>query len=305
MPRVIVFGSLNMDLSIACERLPQAGETLMGYGFLTNPGGKGANQAVAAAKLGAPTTMIGAVGADGFGEQLVATLENAGVDCSEVARAEEVPTGVASIIRTNGENRIILDPGANHVIEKNAAVTALDRAAQPGDVLVTQLECPAAVTYALLRHAREQGLVTMFNPAPAQEIPADVWPSIDLVCLNETECALIAGIEPNDSASCERAMRELAVRGAHSVVVTLGEHGAMALREGRIVHIDACRVDAVDSTAAGDTFVGALAAASVENMPFEDALQLATCAAALTVTKTGAQQAIPTRTEVEQFLKQR
>ena len=222
MSKVIVFGSLNMDLSIACERMPQAGETLTGEGFLVNPGGKGANQAVAAAQLGAPVVMVGAVGADAFGEQLAAGLARAGVDCAHVSRLSSVTTGVAVIIRSAGDNRIVLDPGANHALAAADVSRALDEVAKPGDVFLTQLECDVNTTWAALASAHARGLYTMFNPAPARAVPRAAWANVDLVCLNETECEIITGTLPVDEDSACRAMELLASWGPERVARALG-----------------------------------------------------------------------------------
>ena len=222
MARVIVFGSLNMDLSIACERIPQAGETLTGSGFITNAGGKGANQAVAAARLGAATAMIGAVGADAFGDELRRGLDAVGVDTTELATVEEVPTGVAVIIRTEGDNRIVLDPGTNHALRIADVKAALDRIAQAGDIFITQLECDITTTLAALHEAHERGLYTIFNPAPAQKLPQECWNDVDLLCLNETECAAISGMLPVNDDTAAAAFKRLAVLGVRRAIITRG-----------------------------------------------------------------------------------
>ncbi len=260
MSRVFVFGSLNMDLSIACDRMPRAGETIAGHDLLVNPGGKGANQAVAAARMGAATCMVGAVGTDAFGEQLAQALTAAGVDTQHLARTADAPTGTALIMRTDGDNRIILDAGANHALRADAVMAALDQAAEPGDLLITQLECDIPTTFDVLARAHAAGLVTVFNPAPACAAPRELWPSVDLVCLNETECGTVCGIEPHTDDDARRAAKTLCARGAGAVAITLGSHGS-ALYDGRtFTRIAPVPVQAVDSTAAGDTYLGALAA---------------------------------------------
>ena len=206
---VAVFGSMNMDLSVACERMPRAGETVGGSGFITNAGGKGANQAVAAARMGARTCMIGAVGRDTFGDALVAGLQDAGVSVEFVALRDDVETGTATIIRCEGDNRIILSPGANHALAGADVACALRRlvaheldgdaseiAPAAGSVFIAQGECDLVATAEALVCAHELGFYTVFNPAPACELPAEVWPAVDLVCPNETECQVLTGILP-------------------------------------------------------------------------------------------------------------
>lgn len=305
MPKVVIFGSVNMDLSIESDRMPQAGETLSGGGFLTNPGGKGANQAVACARLGAPTTLVGAVGSDAFGRELVAGLEAAGVDCGSLQMAPTTPTGVAVILRCEGDNRIILSAGANHLLRGDEVARALAQVAQAGDVFLTQGECDFDATLAALHAARELGMFTVFNPAPApvRPIPSATWADIDLVCLNETECAALSGIAPQGEDDVARAGRWFCEQGAGLVVVTLGERGSAAWRAGasRPQQVGAERAgEAVDTTAAGDTFLGAFVSGLVAGLPLERAMHRGSAASALAVTRLGAQQSIPTLAEVRE-----
>lgn len=301
MGNVIVFGSLNMDLSIACDRMPRAGETIAGRDLLVNPGGKGANQAVASARMGARTLMIGAVGADAFGEQLVQTLQQAGVDTRRVERAVDAATGTAIILRTGGDNRIVLDAGANRLPTADAVAAALDEFSEPHDIVVAQLECDASSTFDALARAHDAGLYTIFNPAPAREIPRGLWSAVDLVCLNETECGIVCGVEPRDERDVPRAARALRELGARCAIITLGAGGSAVCADGAVERIAPVPVDAVDSTAAGDTYIGALAAELAHGTPVVAAARFASRAAALTVTRKGAQQSIPTRDEVDAF----
>ncbi|AEB07490.1 PfkB domain protein [Coriobacterium glomerans PW2] len=302
MHKVIVFGSLNMDLTIACERMPLAGETISGGGFLANPGGKGANQAVAAAKLGAQTQMIGAVGQDTFGDQLIAALAEAGVECKCVERVSGRPTGVACIVRVGPDNRIIVDPGANDVLRAEDVSHALDRLAGPGDIFLTQLECDHATTFAALAKARSRGMYVVLNAAPARTLPDDIWSNIDLVCINETECAAITGVYPDCDEAALRAMRQLADKGVHLVAVTLGERGAILLEDGRKLVSEPFHVNAIDTTCAGDTYLGAFIAARARGMSTEEIIRWSSCASALATTRIGAQQSIPSIAEVERLL---
>lgn len=300
MPKVIVFGSMNMDLSISAPRMPEAGETLAGSDFLTNAGGKGANQAVAAARLGAPTHMLAAVGEDAFGERLAAGLAASGVDVSGVRRLAGTSTGVAVIVRTEGENRIVLSSGANHGLSGEDVTADLRRVARQGDVLLVQGECDAAATEAALRTACELGLVTIFNPAPARPVPDDLWPCVDLVCLNETECEVMCGALPADAETCRAAAARLRALGAGAVVITLGGAGSFGVDvDGSELRAPAVPARVVDTTGAGDTFIGALAAGRVRGLALEAAMRWGARAAALTVSRLGAQQSIPTAEEVE------
>lgn len=303
MPKVIVFGSMNMDLSVEAPRMPEPGETLAGSGFVTAAGGKGANQAVAAARLGADVRMVAAVGADGFGAELVAGLEAAGADCSLVRRLPDAATGVAVILRTAGENRIVLSPGANHALAADDVVSDLRRIGQRGDVFVTQGECDPAATEAALRAACELGMRVIYNPAPARPVPDDLWACVDLVCLNETECQLICGVLPTDDETCRAAADWLRARGAGTVVITLGAAGSFAVgANGAELRVPAVPAHVIDTTAAGDTLVGALAAGSARGLSLEESLRWGTVAAAITVSRLGAQPSIPTAAEVEEAL---
>lgn len=300
MPKVIVFGSMNMDLSIEAPRMPTAGETLAGSGFITAAGGKGANQAVAASRLGADVRMVAAVGADGFGDELTRGLEAAGVDCAAVRHLPDVTTGVAVILRTAGENRIVLHAGANHALTAADIASELRRIGEKNDVLVTQGECDPAATDAALRAARGLGLYTIFNPAPARPVPDDLWPCVDLVCLNETECQVMCGVLPVDNATCLAAARRLRELGAGAVVITLGAAGSFGLgATGEPVRVPAAPATVVDTTGAGDTFIGALAAGRARGFSLAESMSWGALAASLTVSRLGAQPSIPTAKEVE------
>lgn len=303
MPKVIVFGSMNMDLSVEAPRMPEPGETLAGSGFVTAAGGKGANQAVAAARLGADVRMVAAVGADGFGAELVAGLEAAGADCSLVRRLPDAATGVAVILRTAGENRIVLSPGANHALAADDVVSDLRRIGEKGDVLVAQGECAHTATEAALRAAHELGMRVLYNPAPARPVPDDLWACVDLVCLNETECQLICGVLPTDDETCHAAADWLRARGAGTVVITLGAAGSFAVGpDGTELRVPAVPAHVIDTTGAGDTLVGALATGSAKGLSLEESLRWGTAAAAITVSRLGAQPSIPTAAEVEAAL---
>lgn len=310
---VAVFGSMNMDLSVACERMPRAGETVGGSGFITNAGGKGANQAVAAARMGARTCMIGAVGRDTFGDALVAGLQDASVGVEFVARRDDVETGTATIIRCESDNRIVLSPGANHALAGEDVACALrhlvadeldtdvcEFAPAAGGVFIAQGECDLMATATALACAHRLGFYTIFNPAPACDLPAGAWPAVDLVCPNETECQVLTGVLPTDDASCIAALKALLDKGAGAAVITLGGAGSVTLGDdGGLLRMPALSGEVVDTTAAGDTFIGALAAARLQGLPLFECMAAGARASAVTVSRLGAQQSIPTRAEVE------
>lgn len=318
MPKLIVFGSVNMDLSIEVDRMPRAGETRAGHDFMTTPGGKGANQAIAAARLGAPVTFIGAVGNDAFGHELRATLEADHID-THLLNQSPLPTGTAIILRCDAENRIILNSGANGSFDSSSVCQALHHVAKPQDVALTQFECDPQAMRSFIRTGHELGLYTMVNPAPATPMDQELLSCCDLVCLNETECEIVCGVYPTTLVECEAAAAQLHSAGVRQVVITLGERGAYASTSAAddwrsctiesaceaappqsysAQLVEALPVEAKDTTAAGDTFLGALAAARLEGMALFDALTFATRASALTVTRLGAQVSIPYRDEL-------
>lgn len=304
MGKVIVFGSLNMDLTIECDAMPQAGQTVEGRNFLTNPGGKGGNQAVAAAKLGAPTWMIARVGQDLFGEQVRLALEGAGVDCTYVDRSDCNNTGVAVITRCGGDNRIILNAGANHEMCGKDVVAILDRLAEPKDIFVTQYECEQRAVIDALSAARSHRLFTLFNPAPARPIPAEAYANIDLIVVNQTECEFLTGLYPRDKASCRNALSRFKAMGVGGAIITLGEKGSVCRMGDDVILVDSYSVPNVDTTAAGDSYIGALACALVRGNNVEQCMRFATKVAALTITRQGAQQSIPYLNEVEAYFKE-
>jgi ribokinase len=297
--RVVVFGSLNMDLVVRVPRMPEAGETLTGHGFLTNPGGKGANQAVACARQGAAVAMVGRVGADAFGAELRAALEAQGVDAGGVATAPEVGTGVAAILVDDAaQNCIAVVPGANALVTQ-ADAEALRPVLEDAALLLLQLEVPMDAVLRAAAVAREAGCTVLLNPAPAQALPDALWPLIDVLVLNETEARMLSGLASVDAGNAAEAAARLARRGPREVIVTLGADGVVWHSPAGVQRLPARKVKAVDTTAAGDTFIGALAAVRVEGKPMEQALAHAIRAAAICVTRPGAQASMPTRAEVD------
>lgn len=299
MSKVVVFGSLNMDLSIESDHMPVMGETIMGRCFITNPGGKGANQAGASAKLGAEVVMLGAVGEDAFGDQMIAALAEEGVQCDRIERVRDLATGVALITRVQGDNFIVLGSGANAAPSAESVRASLDEVARGGDVFLAQLECDFDATMEALRDAHDRGMYTVLNPAPARQLPEWVYSCLDMVVVNESECEILTGLYPEDEASAKAAMEKLSSFGVGTVVVTLGERGSVVLSRGKLLSSVPPKVDAVDTTCAGDTYIGALVASYARGVTIESAIELATKASAMATTKIGAQQSIPHLEDVE------
>lgn len=285
---IYISGSLNMDLCIETPYVPQAGETITGKGFITNGGGKGANQATAAAKLGGKIAMCGAVGNDAFGETLLANLSSAGADISHVRKIDGISTGIAVIIISDSNNRIILDKGANAFLTENDIDEFLKNAGK-GDIFLTQLENPIKVAGYGLKRAKELGLYTILNPAPANKEIEEYLSFVDLVTPNETEMELFGGKDKLFNA------------GVKKIVTTLGSKGyEIADKNGAKVY-PCIKVKAIDTTAAGDTLCGGLAAGLAEGMSLEEACAFGSKAASIACTRKGAQQSIPTKAEVMNF----
>jgi ribokinase len=302
MGRVLVAGSINMDVVATAERHPRIGETVVGKTILYFPGGKGANQAVAAAKLGAPTSLIGRLGRDAFGEQLKAFLAAQGIDLTFVQVTAEAHSGTAMITTANADNTIVVIPGAN------ALVSAADVAAAPlakGDIAVSQFEIPLPTIGAFFKRARSAGATTILNPAPAMECDAGMLALVDILILNETELGLLAKTELldiGDHARLIEAARRLQIGGDKIVCVTLGKHGVLALVDGEPLVIPGRAVKAVDTTGAGDCFVGAIAAQLAAGKPIRDALAFANAAASISVQRMGAAPSMPTSAEVRETI---
>lgn len=305
MGKVVVFGSLNMDLSVECDAFPQAGETVLGRGFVSTPGGKGANQAVAAARMGATTHMVGAVGKDSLGTKMLQSLVDSGVLLERVQAMSNVHTGTATIVRSHGENRIVVDPGANALVQVDQVCHAIEDLEGEGNVFLTQLECNLATTLDSIAYAKEFGFYTILNAAPACELPSDIYQFVDLICVNEVECEALTGISPDTEKGCTHALMKLSARGVKTVIITLGSRGSVALSGDEMTNVSGFEVKAVDSTGAGDAYLGALAACVASGSSVEGSMRFASAAGALAATRVGAQAAMPTRSEVEAFLVQR
>jgi len=297
-PEVVVVGSLNMDLVARAARLPVPGETVAGTGFATVPGGKGANQAVAAARLGARTAMVGCTGDDAFGPPLRAGLEADGIDCGAVRAAPGVSTGVALIVVDDaGRNGIVVVPGANGLL-RPADVDAAEPLLRAARIVVLQLETPLDAVLHAARRARALGKLVLLNPAPARPLPRGLLALVDWLVPNETEAAALTGLAVGSPAEAAQAGRALRAAGAGAVLVTLGASGVVSVGPEGERHDAAPRVQAVDTTAAGDTFIGGLCAALVGGKPLPAAVAFGQAAAAICVTRAGAQPSIPFAREV-------
>jgi ribokinase len=299
MGAVFVAGSINMDVVATAERHPRIGETVAGREVLYFPGGKGANQAVAAARLGAATTLIGRVGKDAFGRDLRAYLAAQGVDLTFVRDTAGAHTGTAIITVANADNSIVVIPGAN------ALVSAADIGAAPlakGDIAVSQFEIPLPAIGAFFKRARAAGATTILNPAPAIAFEAELLDLADILILNESELGLLANTELRDTDDHARfieAARSLQPGKDKTFCVTLGKRGAMALVGGEPLVIPGRVVEAVDTTGAGDCFVGAVAAQLARGKPIREALETANIAASICVQRMGAAPSMPTAAELE------
>jgi ribokinase len=298
MGRVVVAGSINMDVVATADRHPRVGETVAGKEVLYFPGGKGANQAVATAKLGALTTLIGRLGADTFGRELRSFLAAQSVDLSLVRETAEAHTGTAIITLADADNTIVVVPGANGLVSADDVAAA--EFAQ-GDVAVSQFEIPLPTIAAFFRRARAAGATTILNPAPARAVDAGLLGLVDILVLNETELGLLARIDLRDSdepARFAEAARSLRVSNEQTICITLGKRGVLALVGGEPVIVPGRDVAAVDTTGAGDCFVGALAARLALGASIRDALGYANMAASICVQRMGAAPSMPTAAEV-------
>lgn len=284
---IYVVGSLNMDLCIESPYMPKAGETITGSGFITNGGGKGANQAIAAAKLGGNVAMCGAVGDDLFGERLIKNLSEAGADVSHIKKCDDAPTGIAVIVITDGNNRIILDKGANALLSENDIREFLKNA-KKGDVYLTQLENPVDVIGYGLKHAKEKGMFTILNPAPANKEIIPYLCYCDLITPNESETELLGG-------------EDFLLEKTEIILKTLGGDGFEIIGKDERKRYPCMKIQPVDTTAAGDTLCGGLAAQLSKGKSIEEAALFGSKAATIACTKKGAQQSIPSYEEVVDY----
>ena len=303
-PKICVVGSSMIDLISKVPRLPKLGETLVGRSFHLGYGGKGANQAVMAAKLGAQVTMVNKVGRDVFGEGTLKNYQEQGIDTTHVMFDESRFSGVAPIfVDDNAQNFIVIVPGANSGLSP-ADVQSARQVILDADILICQLEIPIETTLEAFRVAKSGNVRTILNPAPAAPIPDELLQLADIFAPNETETELLTDLPVGTLAEAEVAARKLLSRGTKTVILTLGERGALLVDKDTVESIPAVKVDAVDPTGAGDAFVGSLAVYLGEGLSLRDAIRRANAVAALSVTRIGTQVSFPKRAEVDDFLKQ-
>ena len=300
LSRVLVVGSSNTDMIVRANRLPLPGETVLGGDLTTAAGGKGANQAVAAARLGAPVTFVARVGGDMFGQQTLTAFRREGLDLAYLQQDAGTPSGVALIVvGPGGQNIIAVAPGANRNLAA-ADVAAAQPAIAQARVMLLQLEIPQSTVLAAALAGRAAGLIVVLNPAPADVLPSALYQSVDILTPNEHEAALLTGLAPEQP---EAAAAALLARGVGVVIVTLGEAGVLVAQRGQPAwRAPAFRVQPLDTTAAGDAFNGGLAAALARGDTLAAAVRYAQAAAAISVTRAGAQPSLPTAREVDDFL---
>lgn len=300
MKKIVVVGSINMDLVTICERAPRGGETLLGKKFMQIPGGKGANQAVAIGKMNTPVSMLGKIGKEGMGDILLNSMKKDGVDVSNIEYCDEA-TGIAKIIvEENGQNRIIVVPGANYDVDAAYIDRHLD-SIKNCDILVTQLEIPMDTVKYSLKKAKELGKITILNPAPANKLDEEIISNADYIIPNETELEILSGIPVTDEKSVIEAANILLDKGVKGLIVTLGSMGSMFISKTEKKSFPAYKVKTVDTTAAGDSFIGGFVNGLASGLSFDEAIDRGTKVAAISVTRVGAQTSIPTLEEVLNF----
>ena len=300
---IVVVGSSNTDMVIKADHLPSAGETIIGGTFFMNPGGKGANQAVAAARLGGNVTFIAKIGDDIFGRHSVQMFEEQKIDVSYILSDPEHPSGVALItVDKNAENCIVVASGSNASLSQNDLVAAIP-AIEKADVLLVQLEIPLTTVEYVVAIAAKAGVRVILNPAPACQLPDSLLRNVSIITPNRREAEMISGIKVTNLETAKQAAQIIKDRGVETVIITLGTEGALILSDGNFNEVPAFPVNAADTTAAGDVFNGALSVAISEGYNLPDATEFACRAAAISVTRLGAQSSAPNRSEVESFIR--
>lgn len=304
MKKALVIGSLNMDMTVKVEELPKLGETIFGNDFYESCGGKGANQAVAVSKLGMKTEMIGMVGKDSQGEKLIQNLNKYGIISDNVIKSDELTGRAIITVDRKGDNNIIVIPGSNFKITKEHIQAKQDVIAS-SDVVILQNEIPSETVEFSLLKAKELRKITIFNPAPARKLSGEVFKNTDYLILNETEMEEIFEIKFNDEEYTEKISIKKKEYGIKNIILTLGDKGSILFSEdNNIKKYDVYKVKAVDTTAAGDSFIGAFTMKICESGNSDEAIKYATAVSAIVVTRQGAQDSIPTREEIEKFIEE-
>ncbi|MGL5057342.1 MAG: ribokinase [Fusobacteriaceae bacterium] len=300
MKKITVLGSINMDLVTFCERAPRAGETLLGKEFRQIPGGKGANQAVAMGKLGAEVTMLGKVGTEGMGEVLLNSMKEDGVLVDKIEKSS-ITTGIAKIIvEESGQNRILVVSGANGDVDTDYVDKNIETIKNT-DILVCQLEIPMETVKYAFKKAKELMKVTVLNPAPAAHLDEEIISNSDYIIPNETELEIITGIKTETMDGVIEAAKSLLNKGVKGLIVTLGSQGSLYIDKEKQIMTPAYKVKALDTTAAGDSFIGGFVKGISEGMEIGEAIELGTKVAAISVTRIGAQTSLPTEDEIKNF----
>ncbi len=301
-PHIVVVGSYATGLTMKTERIPGSGETLLGTGYRVDFGGKGSNQAVGAARLGAHVDFVAKIGSDAFGEMALSLYREEDVDTKFILRTKDAPTGVGFIVveASTGHNAIVIDPGANDLLGR-ADVTSAKSAIASAKVVMTQLETPVEAAESALALGRANGAITILNPAPVRPLPDSVLSLIDILTPNESEARILAGKPPNLQIEPEAVARELLNRGVKNVVMTLGEKGALWIGDSSQEHFPAVLVTPVDTTGAGDSFNAGMAVALANGESIENAIRFGVITGAMAVTKEGVIPSLPRRAEVLSF----
>ena len=300
--KVVVVGSSIMDLAVKVQRRPNKGETIVGESFCMYIGGKGTNQAIAAARLGSIVHMVGCIGCDSFGDLFLENFKRDKINTDFVIRDPVIGTGIGTpVIDANGDNSIIIVPQANMMLSPKNVETAAEVIAN-ADILMLQLEVPLDTSQRAAEIAKTNGTIVILNPAPACEIPESLFRLVDILIPNQTEAELLSGISINDDDSVKRVAEVLLSKEITVLIITLGELGAILFKDNKTTLIPPRVVDVVDTTGAGDAYCGALAASLAEGKKIEDAVYFASAAGALAVTKMGAEPSMPTRQDMEVFI---
>jgi ribokinase len=299
---IVNAGSINMDLIVRSPRIPKPGETIIGSSFFTAPGGKGANQSVAAARAGGQVSHIGRVGKDDFGSALLSTMVDDKVNCDNIFVDADHATGVALIVvEDSGENSIVVASGANMQVSPEDVEKVKDQISS-AEVLLLQLEIPIETVIFAASIAHQGGCRVLLNPAPAQSLPPELLQNVDILIPNESETHILTGLPVEDDDQLRAAATSLLDFGVETVILTMGQRGALLIQRNQTTHVPAFKVDPVDTTAAGDAFVGAFAAGLAQGESLEQAVVRGNAAGALAATKLGAQPSLPTRENIDRLL---